>query len=87
MEHEKYVDAKESRTALLEKEEQHKLAIALICENHACDIETDFAAADEETNTKLEAEKLRLIAEREHYTNLRTERQRSSGKLKKGTWQ
>ena len=85
LEHEKYVDAKASRTASLEKEEQHKVAITLLCENHACDIEAAFAVADEETNNKLEEEKLRLISEKEYSTNLRTERQRSSGKLKKET--
>ena len=83
LENEKYVDAKASRTASLEKEEQHKLAIALLCENHACDIEAAFAVADEETNKNLETDKLRLISEKEYSTNLRTERQRSSGKLKK----
>ena len=46
LEHEKYVDVKSSRTTSLEKEEQHKRAIALLCENHACDIEADFAVAD-----------------------------------------
>ena len=39
--------------------------------------------ADEETNKNLETEKLRLISEKEYSTNLRTERQRSSGKIKK----
>ena len=38
--------------------------------------------ADEETNKNLETYKLRLIAEKEYSTNLRTERQRSSGKIK-----
>ena len=42
LEYKKYVDAKASRTALLEKEEQHKRAIALLCENHTCDIEAVF---------------------------------------------
>ena len=60
----KYVNAKASWTASLEKEEQHKRAIALLCENHAYDIEAAFAVADEETNKKLEAEKLRLITEK-----------------------
>ena len=83
LDHEKYVGAKASRTASLEKEEQHKLAIALLCENHACDIEAAFEVANEETNKNLEAEKLCLIYEKEYSTNLRTERQRSSGKLKK----
>ena len=57
-----YVDAKASQTTSLEKEEQHKRAIALICENHACDIEAAFAVADEETNKNLETDKLRLIS-------------------------
>ena len=83
LEHEKYVDAKASQTVSLEKEGQHKLAIALIWEKHACDIEAAFAVADEETNKNLETDKLRLISEKEYSTNLRTERQRSSGKLKK----
>ena len=39
--------------------------------------------ADEETNKNLEIEKLRLIAEKDYSTNLRTERQGSSGKLNK----
>ena len=64
LEHKNYVDTKSSRTASLEKEEQHKLAIALLCENHACDIEAAFAVADEETNKKLEGEKFRLIAKK-----------------------
>ena len=64
MDNKKYVDAKASRTALLEKEEQHKRAITLLCENHACDIEAAFVVADEETNKNLEAEKLFLIAEK-----------------------
>ena len=46
------------------KEGQHKRAIALLCENHACDIESAFAVADEETNKNLETEKLRLISEK-----------------------
>ena len=83
LEQKNYVNAKASRTASLEKEEQHKLAITLLCKNHACDIEAAFAVADEETNKKLEAEKLRLISEKYYSTNLRTERQRSSGKIKK----
>ena len=83
LENEKYVDAKASQTASLEKEEQHKRAIALLYENHACDIEAAFAVADEDTNKNLETEKLRLIAEEDYSTNLRTERQRFSGKLKK----
>ena len=62
LENEKYVDAKASQTASLEKEEQHRRAIALLCENHACDIEAAFAVADEETNKNLETEKLRLMA-------------------------
>ena len=71
LEIENYVDAKASQTASLEKEEQHKLAIPVLCENHSCDIETAFLVADEETNKKLEAEKLRLIAEKDYSTNLR----------------
>ena len=62
LEKENYVDAKASQNSSLEKEEQHKLAITLLCKNHACDIEAAFAAADEETNNNLEAEKLRLIS-------------------------
>ena len=61
LENKKYVDAKASQTASLEKDEQHKRAIALLFENHACDIEDDFAVADEETNKNIETEKLRLI--------------------------
>ena len=61
LEYKKYVDAKASRTALLEKEEQHKRAIALLCENHTCDIEAAFAVVDEDTNKNLETDKLRLI--------------------------
>ena len=61
LENKNYVDAKASQTASLEKEEQHKRAIALLCENHACDIKDDFAVGDEETNKNLETEKLRLI--------------------------
>ena len=83
LDNEKYVDAKASRTASLEKEEQYKRAILMLCNNHACDIEAAFAVADEETNKNLETEKLRLISEKEYSTILRAERQRSSVKLKK----
>ena len=38
---------------------------------------------DEETNKNFETEKLRIIAKKEYTTYLRTERQQSSGKLKK----
>ena len=64
MDNKKYVDVKASRTASLEKEEQHKRAIALLWENHACGIEAAFAVADEETNKNLETDKLRLISEK-----------------------
>ena len=64
LEQKKYVDTKATQTASLEKEEQHTLAIALLCENNYCDIEAAFAMADEETNKKLETEKLRLIAKK-----------------------
>ena len=59
-----YVDAKASQTASLEKEEQHKRAIALLCDNHACDLEAAFAVADQETNKNLETVKLRIISEK-----------------------
>ena len=64
LEQNKYVDAKASRTASQKKDELHKLAIALLCENHDCDIEADFGVADEETNKKLETDKLRRIAKK-----------------------
>ena len=83
LENENYVHTKASQTELIEKEEQHKLAIALLCKNHTCDIKATFAVADEETNKNIEAEKLRLIAKKEYSTNLRTDRQQSSDKLKK----
>ena len=83
LENEKYVNAKASQTSSLENYEQHKCANALLCKNHACDIESAFAVADEKTNNNIETEKLRLIAEEDYSTNLRTERQQSSGKLKK----
>ena len=83
LENRNYVDAKASRTATIEKEELHKRAITLLCENHACDIEAAFAVADQETNKNLETDKLRLISEKEYSTNMRKERQRSCRKLKK----
>ena len=64
LENRNYVDAKASKTATLEKEELHKRAITLLCDNHACDIEADFAVADEETNKNLETDKLRLISKK-----------------------
>ena len=64
MEHKKYVDVKASPTATLEKEEELKLAITLLCKNHACDIDANFVVAHEETNKNLEAEKLCLIAQK-----------------------
>ena len=86
-EHKKYVDTKASRTALLEKEEQHKLSIALLFENHACDIEAAFAVADEETNKKLEAEKLRLITKKEYSTNLVTDsNKKASSEIGRGSF-
>ena len=83
LENRNYVDAKASRNASLEKEEQHKRAITLLCENHACDIEAAFTVADEDTNKNIETEKFRFISKKEYSTNLRTDRQRSSNKLKK----
>ena len=47
------------------------------------EIEEAFAASHAETNKKLDADRARLLLERDYTTNLRKERQRSSEKLKK----
>ena len=83
MEHKKFVDAKAYRTADIEKEAAHKLAIASLCEEYALKIDEAFELADTETNKKLEAEKARILADSQYSNNLRKERQRSSVKLKK----
>ena len=83
LEHQNYADAKAYQTASLEKEEQHKLALAQLYETHACEIESALTVANKETTNKLETEKVMLMAGKEYSTNLRKERQRSSDKLKK----
>ena len=74
---------KADRAASLHKEQMHEEAIAQLCEKHALDIEAAFALTDEETNTKLVVERLRLMAEKKYCTNLKKERKRSSDKLSK----
>ena len=65
LEHGKHVDAKEYQTAAIKADEAHKVAIAQLCEEFSFEIEKAFIAADEETNIQLNADRARLLSERD----------------------
>ena len=65
-----HVNAKAYQTALLEKEEVHKLTIAQLFKEYASKIGDAFVLADEETDKNLKGEKSQLITKREYSINL-----------------
>ena len=79
--HQMHVDAKSNRTASVQAEDAHQAALAAISEEFASKIEDAYAVANTKTETKLEAESCRIIADKEHTKILEKERTNHNEKM------
>ena len=81
--HQIHVDEKANCTAAVQAEDTHQATLAALSEEFASKIEEAYAVANTETETNLEAEGCRILADREHMKSLAKERTKINEKTDK----